>query len=114
MSFRPEIVVRDVPGRDRILADIEGRIEELGSAFPYITRCRVMVEPSSRRRVHGNHCHVCLDVHVPGKEVVVRREPDDRDSHEVDVTIRDAFRTARRQLDEHEKIRRHQVKNHDR
>ena len=75
--------------------------------------CRVVIEAPHRRHRSGNLFHVHVDATVPGKELVVRRDPREHGSHEdVRVAIRDAFDATRRELKDEARRRRGQVKRH--
>lgn len=50
-----------------------------------------------------------VDVTVPGGEIVVKREPNE----DIYVSIRDAFDAAQRQLKSRAKVRRGEVKTHE-
>lgn len=78
-----------------------------------ITSCRVTVEGPHKRHQQGNLFAVHVDVRYAGGEVVASREPSERHAHEdVYVAVRDAFRAARRQLQDRVRIRRGDVKPH--
>jgi cold shock CspA family protein len=56
---------------------------------------------------------VRLDITVPGREIVVGRESKPRRSHQdISVAIHDAFAAARRQIEDHARIYRGEVKLH--
>jgi ribosomal subunit interface protein len=72
-----------------------------------ITACHVVVEERHRHRHQGRLFHVRIDLTVPGKVLVVNREPHEHQAHEdVYVAIRDAFDAARRQLEDFVRERR--------
>jgi ribosome-associated translation inhibitor RaiA len=74
----------------------------------------VAIESPHKHQYKGKLYHVVVDVHVPGKEIVVSRAPDDQQAHEdVYVAIRDAFDAARRQIQDYVRIRRGKVKAHE-
>lgn len=104
MQVTHDVVLRSIPQevREAVQADILERIAALESFSDRITSCRVVVEPSSGRHRVGNPYHVRIDVVVPGREIVVRRDPpQDRSREDVHVAIRDAFDAARRQIEDH-------------
>ncbi len=73
--------------------------------------CRVVVNVPHRHRREGNDYQLRIDLKVPGREIVVNREPGQQgDNRDVDIAIRDAFDEARRQLEEHARILRRDVK----
>jgi cold shock CspA family protein/ribosome-associated translation inhibitor RaiA len=66
-----------------------------------ITACNVVIEARHRHR-QGNIYHVRIELIVPDREIVVRRDPPEHQAHEdVHVAIRDAFEAAQRRLQDH-------------
>src|SRR5947209_5950535 len=58
-------------------------------------------------------CVHLLDITVPGREIVVGRDSKPGRSHDnISVAIRDAFDAARRQIEDHARIHRGEVKLH--
>jgi cold shock CspA family protein/ribosome-associated translation inhibitor RaiA len=107
MEGPAELVIRGVPDRARVRGELEERIRALERFFDRIVSCRVVVEPSSRRHETGNLFRVLVELTVPGQQIVVQRDPPEKHSHEdVEVAIRDAFKAARRQLEDYARIRR--------
>jgi ribosome-associated translation inhibitor RaiA len=83
-------------------AFIETWVARLERTCGRIQRCAVVVDKPHHHRRHGNHFHIRLDITVPGKQVVISRDPERDPGHEdVYVAITDAFRSARRQLQDH-------------
>ena len=104
---------------------------KLDEFFPRITSCRVVVEAPHRHHKWGELFHVRIDLGVPGNELVVSHEPsvrallkDEEDAavrkhierhpehRDVFVAIRDAFASARRQLQDYVQRLRGEVKTH--
>jgi cold shock CspA family protein len=82
--------------------------------FGRITSCRVTIETPHRRRQKGNFFRVTIDLSVPGAEVLVNREPAGHHTAEdFQVALREAFDTARRELEDRVRVVRGQVKAHD-
>jgi ribosome-associated translation inhibitor RaiA len=73
---------------------------KLESVYQRISRCDVVVEaPHSRQ---GPRYHVRIDITVPSGEIVVSRDPGSSEGHKDPyVAVRDSFRAARRQLEDH-------------
>ena len=95
-------------------ADIRRRAEQLNRFAPDIVSCRVAVEAPHKHHRHGRLFHVRVDVRLPGSEIVVNRDPPEDHAHEdVYVAIRDAFKAARRQLQDTVAKRRGDVKTHE-
>jgi cold shock CspA family protein/ribosome-associated translation inhibitor RaiA len=80
-----------------------------------IVSCRVTIEGGPQKHhQQGNLFAVRIDVRYAGGEVVASREPTAHQAHEdVYVAVRDAFKAARRQLQDRMRIRRGDVKPHD-
>ena len=78
---------------------------------PHIMSCRVTVEAPHRHQRKGRLYSVRVDVTVPGGDLAVTRSPSLDHAHEdLQVAIRDAFDSARRELMDDARRQRHQVK----
>ena len=113
MKLPLQINFRNMEGSEAMKANIEERAGKLDQFCDQIMGCRVMVEAQHRHHQAGNLYHVRIDITVPGKELVVSREPHEHHSHtDAYVAIRDAFNAARRQLENYARQRRQEVKAH--
>lgn len=113
MQIPPEITFRGVPSSERLKRRIQDEVDRLERFFDGVVRCRVTVELPHRRHEDGNRYHVGIRVTVPGRELVVSRDPGRDETHEeLDVAITDAFGAMGRQLEEHSRELRHEVKTH--
>jgi len=93
---------------------IEVKVARLERYFDRIIGCQVVVEVPHRHHRHGNQYLVRIDLKVPGGEIVVNHEPPQRAEYrDLHVAIRDAFDTARRQLEEQVRRLRKEVKTHE-
>src|SRR5450759_1873033 len=111
MQLPIQITFRNLDRSDAIEAKIRERAEKLDKYHNGIMSCRVAVEAQHKHHQHGNHYHVRVDVTVPDGELVASREPDEHHSYtDVYVAIRDAFDTMCRQLEDHTRRERRQVK----
>lgn len=116
---------------------VEERIREeaarLDRFFDRITSCRVMVEAPHRHHQRGQQFHIRIELGVPGKELIVKHEPslhgamtrggegewkkhleahpEHKDAY---LAIHDAFKDARRQLQNYSRKLRGDVKMHSR
>jgi ribosomal subunit interface protein len=114
MKLPLQIVFRNLDPSDAIEAKVRERAEKLEHFSKEIMSCRVVVEAHHKHQHKGNLYHVRVDVKVPGAEFVASREPAEHQAHEdVYVAVRDAFDAVRRQLEDHERQRRRQVKAHE-
>jgi len=95
-------------------ARIRGRAEKLEQYHDRITSCRVVVEAPHRHSRKGKVYLVTVDVTVPGAELVVNTKKRHHPSHtDVYVAVRDAFNAMTRQLEDHARAARGDVKNHE-
>ena len=94
-------------------AKIREKAAKLEQFCDNIISCRVAVELDHNNQQQGNLFHVRIDLSVPNKHIVISREHHDKQSHEdLYVALRDAFDVAKRQLEEHVRIQRGEVKKH--
>jgi len=113
MELPLQITFRHMDTSDAVAARIRERAAELERFFDRIMSCRVVVERRHPRRQQGNLFRVRVDLKVPGREIVVGRDPAAHHAHEdVYVAIRDAFDTTRRLLEDHVREARGDVKLH--
>ncbi|MDP1965979.1 MAG: HPF/RaiA family ribosome-associated protein [Reyranella sp.] len=76
-----QITFRNVDASPSLEAKVRERARELERFFNRIVSCRVVIEASKRRR-HGDLYHIRVDLKVPGKEIVVKRDPPEHHAHE--------------------------------
>jgi ribosomal subunit interface protein len=101
MQVPIQVTFRHLQPSSFIASAVKKRANRLEKFFPRITSMRIMIEPLQRRKTQGNLYHIRIDMAVPGKEIVVQRTPARNHAHEdVYVAIRDAFDSARRQLED--------------
>jgi ribosomal subunit interface protein len=105
-----QVSLHGIDKSDALHDAIHARAEKLERYCDRITSCRVAVEFDARHKRQGKSLRVRIDVRVPGKEMAVTREHD----ADVMVAVRDAFRAARRMLEDHARERRGDVKLHSR
>lgn len=106
----------DFHGVDRSPA-LEARIRELATRLErfsdHIARARVVVGARNRNHQQGNLFDATVHVTLPGGQVVAHGgRPEDPARQDVYLAVRDAFRAARRQLQDLERRRRGDVKTH--
>ena len=108
-----EITFRGFAHSDAVETRIREKAAKLEQFCDNIIGCRVAVELDHQHQHQGNLFHVRIDLNVPGRQIVVSREHHDKQSHEdMYVALRDAFDVAKRQLEEHVRIQRGEVKKH--
>ena len=108
-----QIVFHQMQPSAALEAKVRRRVDALERLGADIMRCRVGIEPQHRRHHNGNLFRVRVTLNVPGKEIVVSHAPAQDHAHEdAYVAIRDAFDAVRRQLADHLRLRRGEVKHH--
>ena len=113
MQLPLQITFRHMDTSDAVAARIRERAEELERFFDRVMSCRVVVECRHPRCLQGNLFRVRVDLKVPGRNIVVVREPAAHHAHEdVYVAIRDSFDTTRRLLEDYVREARGDVKLH--
>jgi len=109
MQIPLQITLREMGHSDALEAKIRERAAKLEEFHPRIMSCRVTVEELRKHHHQGRHFQVKVDVHVPGREVVANLAHDE----DVYVALRDAFDSAKRQLEEVVRVKRGDVKVHE-
>jgi len=113
MQIPLQITFRNMSPSFVVQAHIRERAKALGRRFGRIMACRVMVEASARHHRKGKLYHVRVDLTVPGREIVVSRDPAQHQAHEdALVAVRDAFDAASRRLQDYARTARSDVKLH--
>lgn len=108
-----QVTFRNLDTSPAVETKIRERVEELERFYDRIIGCRVMIEASNRHHRQGNLFHIRVDLTVPGKEIVVKRAPSEHHAHEdIYVAVRDCFDAVRRQLEDHARHRRGDIKAH--
>lgn len=113
MQVPLEITFRGFPHSDAVETRVREKAAKLEQFCDNIISCKVALELEHQHQHQGNLFHVRIDLKVPSKHIVVSREHHDKQSHEdMYVALRDAFDVAKRQLEEHVRIQRGEVKRH--
>ena len=102
MQTDPQITFRGIDASPALTDLIRDKIAVLERSFDRITSCRVTVEKRDKHGRKGHLYDVAVELEVPGSAIIVNKKPGDLNAHEdVKVAIRDSFKAARRQLDDH-------------
>lgn len=108
MEIPLQVSLHGIEPSDAVQSAIREKARKLERFFDHITSCRVVLELDGRHQHQGKQFRARVDLTVPGREIVVTRE-----HHEdVQVALREAFADARRQLEDHVRIQRGDVKHH--
>ena len=102
MPFPLEITFRDMSPTPAIEDAVRRWCAKLEHVHDRIERGHVTIARPHQRHRQGQQFHVNVKLSVPGPDVVVSTDHQLDGAHEdVYVAIRDAFRAARRQLQDH-------------
>jgi ribosomal subunit interface protein len=113
MQIPLQITYRDMPPSEAVDANIRERVQKLELFVDNITSCRVVIEAPHKRHHKGQLFSIHIDITLPSHEIVVSRQPDNHHAHEdIYVAIRDAFDSARRQLEDYNRRFHGKVKQH--
>jgi len=114
MQLPIQITFRGIPPSAAIESTIRDKAAKLDVLYDRIMGCRVVVEAPHRHHHQGKLYHIRIDLTLPGGELVVNRDPAQHHaSEDAYVAIRDAFDAAARQLENHARRRRADVKTHE-
>ena len=113
MQIPLEIVFRNMQPSPALETRIHSLVARLEKFSPHIIHCHVVVEAPHRHQLQGRLFDVDLRITVPGDEIAIQRaNPADHAHEDVYVALRDAFKAARRRLQDYERRRRQQIKFH--
>lgn len=101
-----QITMKDIPASPALENQIRERTEKLSQFYDRIISCRVVIEVPQKHKHRGKLFKACIDLSVPGKELVVNRKFNE-DAH---IAVRDAFDAMERQLEDHARKRHGRVK----
>jgi len=108
-----QINFRNMDPSEAVEARIREKAVKLERVFDRIEGCAVTVEAPHRHHHKGKLYHVRIDIAVPGEDVHVGHTgPLDQAHEDVYVAIRDAFDAAVRQLEDHVRRMRGDIKSH--
>jgi cold shock CspA family protein/ribosome-associated translation inhibitor RaiA len=115
MQTQPEIDFQGMNATPTVEAAIARHVAQLEERWGRITACRVVVKaPSAHRRTGGLyeiHIHLSLP---DGREVNVARTPTADERHsDLTFAVDDAFKHARRQLQDQVRRTQGEIKQHD-
>lgn len=111
MAVPVQITFRDMSPSEAVTAHVERRAVKLETFFDRMSKCHVVVEEPHRRRTQGKKFQVEIDMHVPGKELVISRNPEDA-KEDLHATIDMAFDDAERVLEDYARQLKPDTKTH--
>ena len=115
MQTPPEILFQGMTGTPEIEEAIAAQVAQLEERSGRITACRVVVKAPGQHHRKGGLYEVHIRLALPdGREVNVERTPPQDERHaDLKFALSDAFRHARRQLEDQVRRTRGEVKHHD-
>ncbi|MDH3665000.1 MAG: HPF/RaiA family ribosome-associated protein, partial [Alphaproteobacteria bacterium] len=113
MQVPLEINFHNMDRSEAMEARVQSRVARLERITDAIIKCRVVLE-AVHKQPHGSPLSISIKLGLPGKDIVVKREQRRHDSKgDTYQVIGVAFGIVERQLEEHLRISRHDVKAHD-
>jgi cold shock CspA family protein/ribosome-associated translation inhibitor RaiA len=113
MNLPLQITLRHMEASPALEARIRILASRLDRFSTHITRCHVLVEAPHLHHEQGNLFDVKIDITVPDAEISIHRaRPQDHTHEDPYVALRDAFRAARRKLQDYQRKHRRDVKTH--
>jgi len=114
MPIPLEITVHNMDPSSAVETAVREKADKLERFNEKIMGCQVRIDAPHKHHNKGKLYHVSVEIQIPGGHIVVSRDPGQNHAHEdLYVAIRDAFRAAGRQLQDHTRVRRGKVKHHD-
>jgi cold shock CspA family protein/ribosome-associated translation inhibitor RaiA len=114
MQTTPEIDFQGMTASPQAQARIARHIDELETRFGRVTACRVVVKAPSARHHTGGQYEINIRLALPdGREAIVERTPpQDERYQDFDFALGDAFKRARRRLQDQARRLEGHVKQH--
>ena len=106
MDIPLQISVKSMRHTAALDAAIREKAAKLDMYYAKITSCRVAVELAGRHKRRGKQFVTRIDLKVPGGELAVSRQHDE----DLQISLREAFSAARRQLEDYAREQRGDVK----
>jgi ribosomal subunit interface protein len=114
MEVAPRVTYRNMEPSEAIDLRIRERIDKLERMYGRMISCQVAVEAPHRHHRHGHIFRVRVHAVLPGREIVIGRDPAEHQEHDdVYVAIRDAFDAAERRIEDHARRLRGVLKTHE-
>ena len=102
-----QVVFHGVERSGAVEEHVRDMVAKLERLHPQVTGCRVTIGLPHQHQRQGKLFDVHVELGVPGKELVVNRALGQEDMY---AALRDAFDAAKRQLDDHARAQRGEVK----
>jgi len=131
MTLALQVTFRNMKHSTEVEDWIRAEAEKLETFCHRIIGCHVAIEVPHRHHKKGKPLHICIDVKLPGKEIVVKREavvahrapvngeaaiashlPPKSPHGDLQLVIHDAFKAAARRVQDFARRQRGEVKKH--
>jgi hypothetical protein len=131
MTLPLQVTFRNMKHSTEIEDWIRAEAEKLETFYHRIIGCRVAVEVPHRHHKKGKPLHIRIDLTLPGKEIVIKREPvairrpllkreeaaasrpQSKSPHsDMELVIHEAFKSAARRVQDFARRQRGEVKTH--
>jgi hypothetical protein len=113
MSADIQITFLGMPRSTSVESQVQRWVARLEKVFGRVQRCATFIELPHHHGRKGQTFRVRVELVVPGDNIIVSHDAGIDHTHEnVYVALADAFRAARRQLQDHARIVRGDVKLH--
>jgi ribosome-associated translation inhibitor RaiA len=131
MTLPMQITLRNMKHSAEVENWVRAEAEKLETFYHRIIGCRVAIEVPHRHHRKGKPLHIRIDLILPGKEIVIKREPvanhrkpvsrevaasshaPGKASHaDLQLIIHDAFKSAGRRVQDFARRQRGEVKRH--
>jgi len=98
MPLPVQVTFRHLAASPAVADHVERRAQKLETFFDRIHKCHVVVETQHRHQTKGKKYHCRIELHVPGKTLVVSKTPQ-ASKEDIHAAIDDAFSDAERVLE---------------
>jgi cold shock CspA family protein/ribosome-associated translation inhibitor RaiA len=115
MQMPVDMDFQGMNANDALRASIVDHVAKLERLFGRMTACRVAVKAPSERHLNGGLYEVAIHLLLPqGRDVDIARTPRADERHaDVNFAINDAFKRARRRLQDQSRLMRGEIKAHN-
>ena len=115
METPVEIEFQEMPVSPALRESIEGHVEKLEQRYGRITACRIVIKGPGNRHQTGGQYDINIRLALPdGREVNIGRTPKADERHaDLPFAINDAFKRARRRLQDNARRMEGMVKSHE-
>jgi ribosomal subunit interface protein len=102
MNIPLQLTFRHMPASEAIEAYVRAKADKLDRFGVRISRCHVVLDVPHRHQSHGRAYRVQVDLHLPGREIVVSRSSEnDERKQDAYAAIDVAFDELERQVDDY-------------